>query len=396
VYKKQKNVIMKRLTVRAFIGFFVISFLSVNLHSQSTNEPDHALTARHKSIITVAAYTAMGDLEDLKTALNSGLDAGLTINEIKEVIVHLYAYCGFPRSIRGLQTFMEVLGQRKERGINDKTGPDASPIHTEQSKYERGKKVLGELTGVPQNETLTGYAAFAPVIDTFLKEHLFADIFERDVLSWADRELVTISVLSAIGGVEPMLRSHLSISLNVGFAPSQLIEFVEILRSSVGEKVANDAQAVLYALLNNEPEKAAEKNTETLFPKGEIITGSNFTGTAWVKMLVLNDSIYNTSIGNVTFEPRARTNWHKHPGGQILLITDGRGFYHEKGKSVQILNKGDIVKIPPDTEHWHGAAPDTSLTHIAISPNTDKGSVIWMKPVSDNEYNKIKVAGLFP
>ena len=137
---------MKRLTVRAFIGFFVICFLSVNLHSQSTNEPDNALTARHKSIITVAAYTALGDLEDLKTALNSGLDAGLTINEIKEVIVHLYAYCGFPRSIRGLQTFMEVLGQRKERGINDKTGPDASPIHTEQSKYERGKKVLEELT----------------------------------------------------------------------------------------------------------------------------------------------------------------------------------------------------------------------------------------------------------
>ena len=103
-------------------------------------------------------------------------------------------------------------------------------------------------------------------------------------------------------------------------------------------------------------------------------------------MLVNNDSIYNTSIGNVTFEPGARTSWHKHPGGQILLVTDGIGYYQEKGKPAQVIRKGDIVKIPLNTEHWHGASPVNSLTHIAISPNTDKGSVVWLEAVSDEEY----------
>jgi len=209
------------------------------------------LSSGEQCIVVIAALTAKGDLSSLKPALNTGLEAGLTINQIKEVIVHLYAYCGFPRSIRGLQTFMEVLIERKAKGIKDQTGADASPVPGEQPKYERGKKVLGELTKAPQDVALTGYAAFAPVIDTFLKEHLFADIFERDVLTFAQRELVTISVLSAIGGVEPMLRSHLAISLNVGFTPGQLNEFVGIVKSTIGEKEGGVAQAILCEVLKN-------------------------------------------------------------------------------------------------------------------------------------------------
>jgi quercetin dioxygenase-like cupin family protein len=147
---------------------------------------------------------------------------------------------------------------------------------------------------------------------------------------------------------------------------------------------------IFAACTTKQPEKAMKNKTELVFPKGDRITNNNFTGKAWLQMLVNNDSTYSTSIGNVTFEPGARTNWHKHPGGQILLVTDGAGYYQEKGKPAQQLHKGDVVKIPPDTEHWHGARPDSSLTHIAISPNTDKGSVVWLQPVSDEEYNKIK------
>jgi quercetin dioxygenase-like cupin family protein len=105
-------------------------------------------------------------------------------------------------------------------------------------------------------------------------------------------------------------------------------------------------------------------------------------------MLVNNDSIYNASIGNVTFEPGARTNWHKHPGGQILLITAGQGFYQEKGKPARVLHKGDVVKIPPGAVHWHGATSGNEMIHIAISPNTDKGSVVWLQPVTDEEYKQ--------
>lgn len=152
--------------------------------------------------------------------------------------------------------------------------------------------------------------------------------------------------------------------------------------------IAISVTVLLVGCTSHQPEPANEKKSEPAFPKGEIITNNNFAGTAWLQMLVNNDSIYNTSIGNVTFEPKARTNWHKHPGGQILLITEGQGFYQEKGKSAQPLRKGDIVKIPPYAEHWHGAAPEYSLTHIAISLSNDKGTVVWLQPVTDEEYNQ--------
>ena len=212
---------------------------------------NQALDSKHQSIISIAAVTAIGDLPKLKTELNTGLDAALTVNQIKEALIHLYAYCGFPRSIRGLQTFMEVLDERKAKGINDKMGNKASPIDEKGSKYERGKKILGELTKSPQPDTLSGYSAFAPIIDTFLKEHLFADIFERDVLTWQERELVTVSVLSSIGGVEPMLQSHLKICLNVGLTPEQLQHFVDIIKSTAGESEAKAAQSVLDEVLKN-------------------------------------------------------------------------------------------------------------------------------------------------
>ena len=229
----------------------VVSCFSFILNAQYSPNANVTLSAGEKSIIAVASLTAKGNLSDLKSELNAGLEAGLTINQIKEVMVHLYAYCGFPRSIRGLQTFMEVLDERKANGIVDKMGVASSPIKMKQPKYERGKKVLGELTKAPQDVALTGYAAFAPVIDTFLKEHLFADIFERDVLTYGQRELVTISVLTALGGVEPMLRSHLSICLNTGLTPGQLTEFAGIVKSTAGKKEAKTVRIILDDLLNN-------------------------------------------------------------------------------------------------------------------------------------------------
>jgi len=232
-------------------NIFLSILMGLLLVSSFTGSLSAQLTTKQQRIVPIAAYTAKGDLHQLKSALNDGLDAGLSVNEIKEAIVHLYAYCGFPRSIRGLQTFMEVLDERTAGGINDEQGAEASPIRDERSKYERGKENLEELIGRPLSGPQTGYAAFAPVIEIFLKEHLFADIFERDVLTFSERELVTVSVLSSIGGVEPMLRSHLTICLNVGFTPDQLNEFVGIIKSSIGKKEARAAQTVLDDVLKN-------------------------------------------------------------------------------------------------------------------------------------------------
>lgn len=243
---------MKHLGSQIIIGllFAIICFSGV-LNAQNTLESNKTLTVKQQSIVTIAALTAKGDLLNLKPALNSGLEAGLTVNQIKEVLVHLYAYCGFPRSIRGLQTFMEVLDERKAKGINDILGAEASSIQDERSKYDRGKENLEKLTGMPQTGPQTGYAAFAPIIEIFLKEHLFAAIFERDVLIFAERQLVTISVLSTIGGAEPMLRSHLNICLNVGLTPEQLQHFVNIIKSTLGKKEAKAAQKILDEVLGN-------------------------------------------------------------------------------------------------------------------------------------------------
>ena len=226
-----------------------ILIMTVIIAATGNAQTDEKLNKKQHSIIKIAAVTAKGDLAKLKTELNSGLDSGLTVNQIKEVLVHLYAYCGFPRSIRGLQTFMTVLEERKAKGIMDTTGAEASSIKEEGSKYDRGKAVLAELTKTSQDGPKTGYSAFAPEMDTFLKEHLFADIFERDVLTYAERELATISVIASIGDAEPMLQSHLNISLNVGLTAGQLQEFIEIIKTTIGNKEALAAQKVLNEVL---------------------------------------------------------------------------------------------------------------------------------------------------
>ncbi|WGQ09880.1 carboxymuconolactone decarboxylase family protein [Pedobacter gandavensis] len=237
---------------KIFIALFsTFSSISMMLNAQENPNQNVVLSPKEKSIIGIAALTGKGDLTKLKTALNSGLDAGLTTNQIKESLVHVYAYAGFPRSIRGLQTFMTVLDDRKAKGINDVMGAEASPINDERSKYERGKAILKELTGVAEQGPKTGYAAFAPEIEIFLKEHLFADIFERDVLSYRERELVTIAVLSSIGGVEPMLSSHLNICINLGLTPSQLLEFLDVIKSNIGKKEFKSASIVLNSVLKN-------------------------------------------------------------------------------------------------------------------------------------------------
>jgi quercetin dioxygenase-like cupin family protein len=130
---------------------------------------------------------------------------------------------------------------------------------------------------------------------------------------------------------------------------------------------------------------SARAGSNLIFPEGEKIVNSNFTGTAYLKMLVEADSINPTAVGNVTFEPGARTKWHYHPGGQILLVTDGVGFYQEKGQSKRILHKGDVIKCPPNVPHWHGASADSRFVQVAVT-NNHYGPTVWLHEVSDTEY----------
>ena len=159
---------MQKIIIRQIITGVLLIIFSNTIQAQHLNN-DSALSPEQQSIIAISALTAKGDLPALKTELNVGLDAGLTINQIKEAIVHTYAYCGFPRSIRGLQTLWKYSMSARLKGINDILGEEASSITDDRDKFERGKEILGKLTGVPQDGQKAGYAEFAPIIEVFLK-----------------------------------------------------------------------------------------------------------------------------------------------------------------------------------------------------------------------------------
>lgn len=128
--------------------------------------------------------------------------------------------------------------------------------------------------------------------------------------------------------------------------------------------------------------------TQNVFGKGQKAGSEFFTGDVWVKMLVVDENkTFDVQVYNVVFAPKARTHWHSHPGGQILLVTKGTGFYQEKGKPARLLKEGDVVEIPPHVVHWHGAAPHQEFVHIGISSQVHLGPAEWFGPVTDEEYN---------
>lgn len=229
--------------LKAFTVIFIIINV-ITLNAQSSGDKD-SLTTAQQALAAVSATTAIGDIPQLKQQLNTALDAGVTINEIKEALTQLYAYCGFPRSLNALNTFKAVLDERKEKGISDAEGKKIVVENKAKDKYEQGRKVLENLTKTPQARPAPGFGEFAPRIDAFLKEHLFADVFAADVLSYQQRELVTISALAAMDGVEAQLKSHLAIGKNTGLTDVQLTAVSGIIENLVNRTQANKMRGLL-------------------------------------------------------------------------------------------------------------------------------------------------------
>lgn len=203
-------------------------------NTQATSNTSEVLTSRQQAIGPIAAFAAAGDMAGLNAALNQGLDAGLTVSDAKEILVQLYAYAGFPRSLNALGELMKVLEARKQRGVQDAAGAPPSRVNPKgEALLAAGTANQTRLAGAPVKGPLF---EFAPAIDEYLKTHLFGDIFERDNLDWKSRELATVGMLSALPGAESQLQSHIRISMNVGLTAGQLGQFAQVL----GEKVAAD------------------------------------------------------------------------------------------------------------------------------------------------------------
>lgn len=209
----------------------------------ATPSAAETLSARQQSIIPIGAFAAAGDMPRLHAALNQGLDAGLTVNDAKEVLVQVYAYAGFPRSLNALGELMKVLDARKQRGVQDAMGrTPGRAIPKGDALLASGTANQTRLAGSPVTGPLF---EFAPAIDEYLKAHLFGAIFERDNLDWQSRELATVGMLSALPGAESQLQSHMRISMNVGLTAGQLRQLAQVLADRVDAEHARRAREAL-------------------------------------------------------------------------------------------------------------------------------------------------------
>ncbi|HYA88676.1 MAG TPA: carboxymuconolactone decarboxylase family protein [Nitrospirota bacterium] len=398
--------------IASWAGMIILVF-SITTIAEAQTMKNEGLNAKHEKIITIAAFIANGDLQKLKTALNEGLDAGLTVNEIKEILVQMYAYCAFPRSLNGINTFMSVMEERQAKGIKDKLGKEPSPMPANMNKNEYGAKVRAMLAGQEAIPPPAGYQLFTPVIDTFLQEHLFADIFSRDNLDFQNRELATISALASMTGTASQLRFHLGAAMNTGLTEAQMKDFISVLKSRVGKKEAESAEEILSKVLSDRQTSAivstnlagdasgsgasrvsSREDSQTI-----VITRSGsqpsskgpaeyFIGSVQIDPLFKANDPLRASGGRVTFEPGARTAWHSHPYGQILIVTAGSGWIQQWDGPIEEIREGDVVHIPPGLKHWHGATSTTRMTHIALQEQLDGKAADWMEKVSDEQYRK--------
>jgi 4-carboxymuconolactone decarboxylase len=244
---------MKELIMNTPILAVILALtLSIVAIAEAQTVNTQALSSKQQSIVTISAFTANGDQEKLKTAMNEGLDAGLTVNEIKEILVQLYVYAGFPRSLNGINTFIGVMEEREQKGIKDEIGKEPSSMSANKSSIELGTEIQTRLIGAPA----TGkYITFAPAIDQFLKGHLFGDIFGRDNLDFQSREIATISALANMTGVNPQLQSHFNVGFNIGLTQAQMRSLISVLEFKVGKKEADNASTILVKVIEARSQK---------------------------------------------------------------------------------------------------------------------------------------------
>ncbi len=338
------------------------------------------LTPKQQALMAIAANEAKGNIEGLKVALNEGFEQGLTVSEAKEALSQLYAYTGFPRSLNALGALQQVIKERAAAGLAVEEGREADPLPDDYDALKQGTEVQTQLVG---GQPFT--YGFAPQTDYYLKAHLFGDIFARNNLTFAEREIVTVSAISALPGCEPQLQAHVAGSRNMGVTDEVLKAMPALLDNKVGAAEAERLRGALAAVFGEEYSPVQTVDF-TVWPKGEINPyGEFFIGNSYLAEM-------EKGLFNVTFEPRCRNNWHVHHGAvQVLVCVGGRGWYQEWGKEAVEMTPGTVIAIPAEAKHWHGAAKDSWFQHLTYNKDVQAGaSNEWLEPVSDEWYNKLK------
>ena len=345
-----------------------------------TKGQNMTLTSKQQALVAIAANEAKGNIEGLKAALNEGLETGLTVSEAKEALSQLYAYTGFPRSLNALGALQQVVKERTEAGLRVEEGHEADPLPVDYDALKQGTEVQTQLCG-GKPFTYT----FAPQTDYYLKAHLFGDIFARNNLTFAEREIVTVSAISALPGCEPQLQAHVSGARSMGVSDETLKAMPALLEQKIGAAEAERLRGALAAVFG-ESYNPVQTVDFSVWSKGERNPyGKYFTGESYLADV-------GGGMMNVTFEPRCRNNWHiHHKQVQVLICVAGRGWYQEWGKEAVMMTPGTIIAIPADVKHWHGAAKDSWFQHLTYHKDGQEGaSNEWLEAVTDEVYDKLK------
>ena len=233
---------------------------------------------------------------------------------------------------------------------------------------------------------------FAPKFAELNDDVLFGEVWSReDKLSLRDRSLVTICVFMGKGLFDSSLKHHLMNAKKNGITKEEMAEIITHAAFYAGWP---NAWAVFNLAKEVYKDDEVQEGHGGMFGLGEPNSAyaQYFIGNSYLKPLT-NPKETSLFLANVTFEPGCRNNWHIHHsskgGGQILVCVDGMGWYQEEGKPAQSLKPGDVVTIPANVKHWHGATKDSWFSHIAIEVPGENTSNEWCEPVNDEEYSKL-------
>lgn len=335
------------------------------------------LALRDRSLVTVSSLIAGGRATQLTSHLRIGLENGLTPAELSEVITHLAFYSGWPNAVSAVAVAHDVF---KAQGVDFATlapSPGA-PLPLPASDVTRAATV---------RETM---APIVPALADYTNRVLFEDLWRRPGLSARDRSLATIAALITSGDT-PQLEFHLRRGLENGLKRDEIAEAINHLAFYAGWPRATAAVSVMKSVFDVPQAAGAAARPLTVVRAGTSpVAGParNFTGSVEVDSAFEGLGASRVTGARVRFRPGARSNWHSHALGQTLIVTSGRGLVQEEGGAVREIGPGDVVVTAPGVKHWHGAAPDSAMTHFAVAERGEGQNVIWMEPVTDAQYRR--------
>jgi 4-carboxymuconolactone decarboxylase len=335
------------------------------------------LIPRDRSLVTVSVLIATGKTPQLAGHLNRALTNGLQPTEIAGVVTHLAFYTGWPNAVSALNEVEKVFAERKIDIAALWQGQDV-------------QKPAAESKRPPS--THLRIASVAPKLAQVSSEVVLENLWRRSDLSPRDRSLVTIAALAA-NGDNDQLASHVRVGMDNGLTRTQIGEALTHLAFYAGLPRATAAAAVAGTateLQTNSGTTAGNDRLIVVEPGKQERSGppSNFTGSVSVTSPFSGSGDSRLGGATVTFQPGARTHWHIHPLGQLLVVTKGEGWVQAEGEAVRLIKAGDVVWTAPGVKHWHGATATSAMTHVAVSEALEGEAVEWLGPVSSSQYRE--------